>query len=236
MYRIAICDDDENDGRSAAGYIKAFFEEKGEDCAITCFSAMTDLLEEEAPYDLYLLDVLMPEKSGIEGAADLRSRLKGDPLIVFITSSLDSAVEGYQVNASGFILKPIDPQKFKDTMERVYTRHLKAIPATLSVTHNRLPLEIPVAQIVSIESRLHQTHINLTGGRSIRLGLKLSELEERLRPYPHFIRCHQSFVINLRFVKELDSSCFVMEDGRQIPISRAYYKQSKYDYYRYYLK
>ena len=57
------------------------------------------------------------------------------------------------------------------------------------------------------------------------------------KAYPHlFLRCHQSYLVNLDYVDKLEDSCFYMRDGQMIPISRNFYKLSKNAYYHYRLK
>ncbi len=235
MFRIAVCDDDRSECLLAESFARAFFEKKEIPAQIDMYSAMPDLLSSGKSYDLYLLDVLMPGKSGIEGAADLQ-KLKDDPVIVFITSSLDSAIEGYQVNAAGFLLKPVLQDKFDETLERVFEQHLRDKTAVLSLIHNRVPISIPVSQILFLESQLHQTYIYLANGRTLSFSQKLNWFEELLGGYPSFIRCHQSYLVNLSFVTDLDGASFLMENRNRIPISRSYYKQCKYAYYEHCLK
>ena len=105
MYNVAICDDTEEERLQAAEYAGRFFEREGIEVRIDTYAAGRELLESGREYDLYLLDVLMPGMSGIDTAQALAED-KDHPVVVFITSSLESAVEGYRVEAAGFILKP----------------------------------------------------------------------------------------------------------------------------------
>ena len=93
---------------------------------------MQSVLDSGIAYDLYFLDVLMPGKSGIQGAAALL-KLYSDPVIIFITSSLESAVDSYRVCASGFLLKPVHWEDFQETMDRVSAQKLTPPAAYLSV-------------------------------------------------------------------------------------------------------
>ena len=231
MYRIAVCDDNLQDGITAASLTEAFFRDLGEEFSLSRFHSMGDLLS-HPPFDLYVLDVLMPGMSGIEGAARLRSLPGDDLVVVFITSSLDSAVDGYRVNASGFILKPVDPVKFRETMDRVYRQRLLPRGRVLTLSLSRTPVRIPFGQIRFVESRLHRVEIHLVS-RDVSALMKLSELEEQLLLDPGFIRCHQSYLVNLRHVEDLRPEGFLLRDGGCVPISRAYLKQCKYSFYRF---
>lgn len=235
MYNVAICDDTEEERLQAAEYAGRFFEREGIEVHIDTYAAGRELLESGRKYDLYLLDVLMPGMSGIDAAQALAED-KDHPVVVFITSSLESAVEGYRVEAAGFILKPVEEENLWSTMERVVRRRLGVKKAVLSLVHNRVNVELPLERLAWFENRLHRVFVKLTDGEVLSVNQKLSELQLVLEPHSQFLRCHQSYLVNLDYVDKLEDSCFYMRDGQMIPISRNFYKQSKNAYYHYRLK
>ena len=177
----------------------------------------------------------MPGKNGIQGAADLL-KLYADPVIIFITSSLESAVDSYRVCASGFLLKPVGWEDFKETMDRVCRQRLSLPQASLSVIVNRVPVELSLERISHFENRLHKVYATLTDGRVVPLSQKLSSILESVAEQEIFLRCHQSYIVNLAHVRTLEDTFFQMEDGTSIPISRAFYKEAKNAYYHYRLR
>ena len=235
MYNVAVCDDTEEERLQAAEYAGRFFEREGIEVHIDTYAAGRALLESGRKYDLYLLDVLMPGMSGIDAAQALAED-KDHPVVVFITSSLESAVEGYRVEAAGFILKPVEEESFWSTMERVVRRRLGVKKSVLSLVHNRVNVELPLERLAWFENRLHRVFVKLTDGEVLSVNQKLSELQLVLEPHSQFLRCHQSYLVNLDYVDKLEDSCFYMRDGQMIPISRNFYKQSKNAYYHYRLK
>lgn len=235
MYNVAVCDDTEEERLQAAEYAGRFFDREGIEVRIETYASGRELLESDREYDLYLLDVLMPGMSGIDTAQAL-AEAKGRPVVIFITSSLESAVEGYRVEAAGFILKPVEEESFWATMERVVRRRLGVKKAVLPVVHNRVNVELPLERLAWFENRLHRVFVKLADGEILSVNQKLSELQLVLEPHSQFLRCHQSYLVNLDYVDKLEDSCFYMKDGQVIPISRNFYKQSKNAYYHYRLK
>nr|WP_083504339.1 LytTR family DNA-binding domain-containing protein [Acetivibrio ethanolgignens] len=235
MLRVAVCDDTLEECRMIADYTECFFEERQMEASVDAFGSMEDLLNSDNSYELYLLDVMMPGISGIDGAGSLRKKVK-NPVIVFITSSLESAVEGYRVNASGFILKPVEKERFEETMDRVLEQKLGQRKKFISLTYNRVPLKLQLERVAYFENRLHRVYVMLTDGEVLSVGQKLSQIQENLESDGMFLRCHQSYLVNLEQVEEMMNSCFRLKGGIMIPISRNFYKQSKNAYYHYRLK
>ena len=215
MLRIAVCDDTREECDFIVEYASVFFEGRQMAVHIDTYEKGSELIEAGQEYDLYLLDVLMPGLTGIETAARLG---KGNHAVVFITSSLEAAVDGYSVNAAGFILKPVERNHFEATMERVVNQYLGEREACISVIHNRVPVHLKLERIAWFENRLHRVFVTLTSGETLAIGQKLSELQEELKEHPQFLRCHQSYVVNLEQVERLEDSCFHMREGQLIPI------------------
>lgn len=238
MLRIAICDDAKEDREESCRLIREYFQTRDREVSVSVFEEAEPMLDDGQDYDLYLLDVIMPDMTGMQAAERLLTRNR-PPVIVFITSSLESAVDGYRVNAAGFLLKPIEKANFIETMARVERQYLAPETASIEVLHNRVPVTLPLDRIAYLESRLHQVTVVLSDGEMLTVHQKLQELQDRLELLDQrgrFLRCHQSYLINLQHVSRMEADCFVTISGKQIPISRNNYKQSKHMYYHYVLK
>lgn len=235
MLKIVICDDTPEEMLTVIHCTETFFSRKGIDYQLDTFSSADDLLKSNNLYDLYLLDVLMPGMTGIEMAEKLNTA-DSTPVIVFITSSLESAIDGYRVNASGFILKPVSQENFDETMERITAQKLTQKQESLSVIHNRVPVKIPLSRIQYFENKLHRVSIVMADNEIITVNLKLSQIQEMLQNESAFLRCHQSYIVNLNYVSNIEDVCFSMQGKQLIPISRNYYKECKNKYYHYRLE
>ena len=239
MIRIAVCDDEKLERERISRAAETFFDTRGEETGIRLFSSANELLNARGEFDLYLLDVLMPEKDGISAAEELKEQ-KPDAVIVFITSMIDSAVDSYRVEAAGFLLKPVMQEQFDETMERLLRRGRIGQESVLGIIYNHMPMDIPLKDIVCIESELHRVHIRLDGDcYSVRMRLK--DIEEKLSGREEFLRCHQSFIVNLNYVARVDANELVLQDGVKagmagVPISRNYLKSSKKAFFDFRLK
>lgn len=154
MFQIAVCDDDAAECSRLSGYVSDFFGLRNIPAEIDTFQSGAQFLSAGNCYDLYFLDVMMPQMSGLEMARALRKR-DDDPAIIFVTSSLESAVEGYSVHAAGFFLKPLQQSAFEETMNRVLKERFESRTASIQVIRNRVPLELRLEKVAYFESRLH---------------------------------------------------------------------------------
>lgn len=235
MLRIAICDDNREDRKSILDFVCNYYKMQDIDAQIDDFESAEQLLSVKESYDIYLLDVIMPHMTGIAAAKELVKK-KETPVIIFITSSLESAVDGYRVNAAGFVLKPLAEKDFEETLKRIMEQNFKSREAVISIVHNRIPMELKLSRVLYFENRLHRIYITLRNGEVLSIHQKLNELQEALQSQPAFLRCHQSYIVNLNHVEALKDTGFLMINDNIIPISRNFYKECKYVYYHFQLK
>ncbi|GAB3934991.1 LytR/AlgR family response regulator transcription factor [Mucilaginibacter myungsuensis] len=180
--------------------------------------------------DLAFLDVQMP---GLKGT-DLVRTLKDPPKVIFTTAYHDYAVEGFDLNAIDYLVKPIPFDRFLKAMDKVYhhfgiNRQQQVFQETLLQTNtandfiylkaDRKMIKVDVADILWIESDGDYIKVALPG-RVITSKQKISILEELL-PEGLFVRIHRSFIVAIDKVDSY-SSLSVEIAGKEIPIGRNY--------------
>ena len=226
MYAIAICDDEELFSDFLKEICEKTFAELGTPCKIDVFHNGRDLLrrltQTSRTYDLLLLDILMEELNGIALAEKIREN-DAKTVIVFISSSPDFALHGYRVHAWQYILKPVDAAFLKDLLKTLYREKVaaKEIALTTGSGKTRIALE----EILYIETSGRKVAVCLRE-KTILATNKLGELLECLDS-KHLVRCHQSFALNIKHVRELKKTSAILSDGRTVPISRAYEKNTQ---------
>ena len=118
MIRIAIVDDDARYRSEVEGYIARYGKETGEEFEVTCFQSGMDFITDYKPVnDIVFLDIEMPLIDGMSTARKLRLVDK-EICIVFITKMSKYALEGYEVNAVDFVVKPIKYFNFTDKLKK----------------------------------------------------------------------------------------------------------------------
>lgn len=214
---IAICEDQPED----AALLLDFVGKSGIPSSCTAFSCGGDLLDVFSPgrYDLIFLDIYMNGMRGIDAAVKIRER-DGGVTLAFTTTSPDHTLESYRLGALKYLEKPVKAQDVRETMELAMSRR-ESIPRISLLAGGKMQY-VPVDSILYLEQKNHTVFVHTMGG-VIRTSqtVKLSQLEVLL-PRPPFMRCHQSFIVNLRHVRFLDKELktFDMADGGKVYIRR----------------
>jgi DNA-binding LytR/AlgR family response regulator len=212
--------------------LNRFFGERGETVKIEEYShpgpLIADLEEGYEQFDLLFLDAAMQEINGIEAARRLR-RMQVTAAILFLSSTPDYAVESYEVEAAAYLLKPLAEEKLRFFLNRLFLVPQRPRIALRCKGGMRY---LFLDEILWIESEKHSVTFHLLDGTEARTNEKLGEIEARLDD-PRFLRCHQSFMVNMDYVADVRNS-FILEDGSQVLIrvrSRKAIVDTYHDYF-----
>ena len=216
MKRIILCDDVELERQILKELLTLYFEEKGEEISVIEYESgealIADVEEGYLEADLLFLDIFMKDMNGMETARKLREMDRKGP-IVFLTASPDFAIESYEVQASGYLLKPYDVEKIKELTSRLLKDDSKRRVAVKCKRQYRYPY---TDDIVYIDSDRHAVTIHMSDDTDIVTQEKLGDLEIRIGE-PRFLRCHQSYLVNMDYIRDAQDD-FVLSDGTTIPI------------------
>lgn len=236
--RVGLCDDLAEDRQLLLDLLNQRFRTRKEEYILTAYSSAESLLsaveEDGAVFDLLFLDIYMEGISGIEAARRLRER-DGTVSLIFITTSPDFALESYEVFAMGYLLKPPDGGNLDRILDRFFSERVPRAKNSLLVLDPKKGTRVPYRDIMWIESCGHVINVYRAGGPPLRFYTKLSELETELSSRENFLRCHQSCIVNLDYVQEVDSD-FVLTDGTIVPIRAKERRRMKEIYYQYFIK
>ncbi|MCB9252553.1 MAG: response regulator transcription factor [Flavobacteriales bacterium] len=175
--------------------------------------------------DLMFLDIQMPEITGMEF---LRS-LSDPPLVVFCTAYSDFAVEGFELNAIDYLLKPIALDRFTKTIERtreyLSMKNGESIEETdlendhIFIKSNQKQVKLSYDQIQYVEAFADYVKIYTPEKRYITLQT-MKNMEIKL-PADKFIRVHRSFIVGIKYISSFNSS--ELEIGNvKIPVGKNY--------------
>ena len=181
-------------------------------------------------YDLVFLDILMEGISGIEVARKIRET-DSECLLIFISSSKEYALQGFEVRAFDYLLKPLSEERFQKTMDLCQNELAKHI-RYIEVKESRTLVKIPLNEIIYTDYYNHYIQIH-TAARLIRSYQQFDVFSPLLLCYPQFLCCYRNCIVNMDHVDSVDKHDFVMENGERVPITRGN-RNSIYQQYAYY--
>ena len=172
--------------------------------------------------DLMFLDIQMPHLNGI----DFLKSLPHKPKTIFTTAYRDFAIEGFELEAVDYLLKPITFERFFKAVERVLrTTATDTKDDFMIIKTEGLNRKLRLAEIIYFESQGNDVKIMLNTSENIISKHKLADLESILFN-KGFVRIHRSFIINREFVTAFNThEVFLGKYG--IPVGRSY--KQEYD-------
>lgn len=189
-----------------------------------------DFLDCSLSVDILFLDIYMPGFDGVKTAREIRSQFK-DITIIFLSSSKDHYSQAYEVFAFNYILKPFDTERLYTVLARAIERIHKESGQKIHFTYKSTVRTVNCRDIQYLESSNRLLIFHLADGSTPQCYGKLDEIIKNL-PEQLFIRCHQSFIVNVSAVTEMSENYFRVRQV-VIGISKKYLKPAKDQYYAY---
>ena len=183
------------------------------------------------PFDIIFLDIELPGLNGLEVARCIR-QIDSRVLLVFATGHPEYMPEAFKVEAFDFLSKPVQAQDMELVLSRCVRKYQQR-NGQLIIRTSMGTATAHVNNIVYVNSDLHYIEFILTTGEALRTKMQMRQVETLLKPYPQFIRCHQSYLVNLDYVREVQRLNILLKNINEktilntIPISREYLNQTK---------
>ncbi|MBC7904684.1 MAG: response regulator transcription factor [Gemmatimonadaceae bacterium] len=188
--------------------------------------------------DVVFLDIEMPHMNGFDMLEQFE-KLSFD--VVFTTAYDQFAIKAFKYSALNYLLKPVDPDDLKTTIERLESR--KALPtreqidllmqnvrgtskqsiSRIALTTNDGMMFVSTQDIIYCQSDSNYTNVVLTGGKKVLVSKVLKDIDDALHG-SDFYRIHNSYLVNLNHIKKFvrgDGGYVIMDDGTTIGISRS---------------
>lgn len=220
-YNIAICDDSDADRQFIAGMVGSWGISTGHTVQISTFSSAESFLFHYAgksDYDMLLLDIEMGDMDGVTMAKKLR-RDNDTVQIVFITGYSDYILEGYEVAALHYLMKPVREDKLFTVLDRAAEK-LSKNEKVLNLKIGGEMLRIPIYQIRYAD--VFGNYVTIHASDDLTVKMTLSELEKELDD--RFFRVGRSVIVNLTQIARVTKAEIGLNDGAVIPLPRGAYE------------
>ncbi|MGN1167430.1 MAG: LytR/AlgR family response regulator transcription factor [Lachnospiraceae bacterium] len=221
MLNIVIFDDNENDINITYDIINKYLKDKNKAAEIHTFTGKEEVMNyiKEVRTDVIFLDILVDDEAvGIEMAKEINS-LSEHTYIVFLTGFLHYATDIYDTRHIYYVLKPELTQRLPGVFSKIEKIMDSENTGIFHVKKgvNDLILEKKKISYIERDRRISIIHYD---GQTYSVNYKISDLVEMLA-HSDFVRCHNSYIVNLQYVSRLERRFVLLKDGTQVPISRS---------------
>ncbi len=223
MLSIVLAEDLPAEAELISGYLRRYAKEENLQINLKTYTNGKDLTDQyTAGTNLVLLDIDMDRQDGISTARIIR-RQDEQVQIVFVTRMVQYALEGYEVQAADFIIKPVSYELFREKIHRLLRRTiLDQQSGKLLLKGAGSQLFVYSRDIIYAETSGRRVLVHLADTHAdtalFTIALPLYQLEDQL-PQGEFCRCHNAYLINLRYVTGYNQTDVFL--GREmVPVSK----------------
>ena len=227
---VLIVDDEYHARKLLADYVaKVPFLSLVKTC-MNVFEAIEIMQNERV--DLLILDIQMPDMTGIEFARSLNKR----PVIIFSTAYSEYAIEGFELDVADYLLKPVEFPRFLQAVYKAKSRHEMKRPTAAGTNRQSTPLHQDENNFLIIKDgpKIHKIdHSDLlyiegqreyvtfhTDQKNITALYVMKNLEDIL-PQKHFIRVHKSYIVAIKHIEMIEGNTLKIA-GTTVPIGGSY--------------
>ena len=216
---IAICDDCASDAEEIRSYLLAYFKQHGFTGNFHLFGSGEALLAAFQPghFDVLFLDIFLKGISGVETAQRIR---ECDPncLLVFVTTSDSHMRDGFALRVASYVEKPLTPEKLQLAFEQCHSIFMKNA-RYIEIKLTQRDLKLPFTRIMYAEAIGRHVLFHIDTGETFESRMKMDDAEQQLS-CPPFIRCHQSFIVNMNHVVDVQGNDLLLKTGQMVPIRK----------------
>lgn len=228
--RIAIVDDEQKERDTLRDYLCRYANEHGTTFDVDTYRSADELLGQyQMVYDILIFDIDMPGTNGIEAARRIR-RIDRNTVLLFVTNIAQYAINGYEVDAVDYIIKPIGYYDFSMKFQRAISKAAQRAETYLVLDAAEGTRRVKVSQITYAEVLGHYLSFHI-GDEICRVRGNIRDYEQRLRPY-NFCQIHKSFLVNMEHIEEIRTGELRVGETT-LSIGRVYKEELLRRYFKY---
>lgn len=190
--------------------------------------------EKKQCFTAAFLDIYMPGCSGMEVARELRKQ-DTDCLLIFTTTSTDHALEGFQVRALHYLVKPFSENELSGLLDEMLAR-LPQQEKILEIKVSGSNIRLCCGDIVYAEHFAHVINIHTTAGKTLATRQSFKAFTEPLKDDPRFFICGRGVIVNLEHAEDFEAGAFRLRDGSLIYVSQELLKSARQAFMEYLLQ
>lgn len=219
MIHIAFCDDNSTTIAELEDYISEInIPNIDYDFFYSGFELIDYMKKNSINYHIYILDISMPQITGIEIAEFIREKDK-NCLIIFLTDYKEFVYQVFKSLPFRFLRKPIDKNTFKSILLEAI-QHLRTFGNFFFFKIEREHYQIPYSNIILFEAQKRKIRLITTENEYLFYG-KIKDVYKQI-DNTIFVQCHVSYIVNMQQIHSLNEKNLTLKNNIQIPISKPY--------------
>ncbi len=216
--------------------VETFVEQCCLDCDIysmDSYQKLKKIAQKGMFFSIILLDLDGKEWDSWEVAAYIKY-VGANCEIIGISSKVEDAVKSYRLEGGmkDFLLKPLAGEALTHSLANAIKENplIQKIGKKIMLRSNGIYTDVYLDQIICVESSGHSLIFSLANGTEIKVLASFRDYSSLLEQNKNFLRCHQSYIVNLKYVEDIKNTSFILESGKDISISRKYKQQSRFSF------
>ncbi len=223
MYKIAVVDDDKVEREHLKTNILKFAETNNTELSVDEYCNGDSLLKSEfKEYDIIFLDIAMDGKDGLQTAKELRNS-SFNSLIIFCTNLEQYAINGYEVDATGYLIKPVTEFSLTQNLKKAINALKKDINPKIIIKTVHGNKVFNLNDILYVEVQKHNLYYHVLVNKNvevIRCRGSMQSIVKNLNS-EFFAQCSACYLVNMNHVKSLEKN-IVYLGSDELPLSRNY--------------
>lgn len=220
--KVAIVEDEFQHAELLRSHVIKYCREHNEKVDVVCFNDGIDIVSEySGDYDVIFLDVEMKHMDGLTTAARIRE-MDNVVMIYFVSAAAQYAIDGYEYDAAGYMLKPVEYAEFARKFERAVRMTREQSGDFIAIFTESGVDRVACDDIIYIESQNHIMNIH-TKTKEYRIYDTMRRLADAL-PSDRFLRCNNCYLVNISYINGIRGE-FVSVGDTELKISRSRRKE-----------
>ena len=231
--QILICDDEPVLADRVERWLEEF-PERTTAMFINKYYSGLAVMESKMKYDIAFLDIELGNTTGLAVAQWLQQQ-NPEVLLIFISSHVEYVPETFKVAAFQFLIKPVKKEELHEEFKRALRKY-RQYHDTFTVEGRKGMEDILIGDILFVEVQMKKVYIH-TARMTYSFRGSLEDMEARLGNYL-FVRCHPSYLVNLRYIQKMDNTLIYLtqatdEGKKEIPVSRKRRTETEFRWKKY---
>lgn len=219
-YKILLVEDSDDEAATLQAHLRRYASHVGVAFQIERLSSALDFMRDDLVCDLVFMDIDLPGINGMEAAEYLRMHDAQTPLI-FVTNLAQYAVQGYQVDALDFMVKPVSYEDFSLRMGRAMRVMERRASRSIAITSSGETHVVELSDIRYVELQGHNLLYHVAGQTEpLKARGSMREARQEL-PQELFLPISQGCIVNMEHIRAVRNDSLDMDDGVTLYFSRS---------------